>query len=88
MNNHDTNDIMVLNITSDSMLISLTLATDITYSMPRVRLADRASRGRWSPQCNIIKVEIFATTISQSAILCVTNIRNGNNHCLRLNGFS
>ena len=47
--NHGTNKIMIFNITSDSMSISLTLATDITYSM-RVRGTDRAGRGEWSPQ--------------------------------------
>ena len=45
--NLGTNDIEIFNTTSDSILISLTLATDITYSM-RVRGADRAGRGEWS----------------------------------------
>ena len=45
--NRDTNDIMIFNISSDSILISLTLVTDIIYSM-RVRGADRAGRGEWS----------------------------------------
>ena len=54
--NRGTNDITNFNITSDSMVIPenrlyLTLVTDITYSM-RVRGADRAGRGYWSPQYN------------------------------------
>ena len=72
--NRDTNDIMILTITSDSMLISLTLATDITYSM-RVRGADRAGRGEWStflffpkgknsnPSIIVVRLSAFFKTI-------------------------
>ena len=46
--NYDTDNIMIFNTTSDSMFISLTLVTNVPYSM-RVRGADCAGRGMWSP---------------------------------------